>query len=230
MKTILLINILLLGFATHAISQQCATSLIQSPIINKPQANASINCTSMVVQWQGNPDQSYKLMATVKDATTGKIIKTISTSDYKQTGQNYAATIPVTTGTKLSWSLQGISTINGRKFASYPLRGKEIIVPECTTTSITAKGGDAAAAKANDKFKVTMFPNPVSSVLNLQLNSKVSEKTIRVADMYGRILISQKGDQNTTQLDVTKLIQGTYIVQIVDAKGNMIFTGKFIKM
>lgn len=227
----LLILLLAVAFTTNAISQQCATSLIQSPVAQKPtQATASVNCHTLTMQWQGGTNEKYQLTVTVKDAATGKKIKKFSPNTYKQNGNNYVATIPVTAGTKLSWTVQAINTINNRAFISYPLRGKEVFVPECTASSVAASGQDAVAAQVNDKLKVLMYPNPVQSILHLQLTGdEAGKKMVRVVDIYGRTVITQRDEHHLVQLNTAALANGMYIVQIENETGKVLFTGKFTK-
>jgi hypothetical protein len=233
MKTILLINILLLAFATNAISQQCSSNNIQSPVVQKPTAaNASVTCNSIAIQWQGNADETYRLNVTVKDAVSGKVIKTFTT-DYKQNNGNYSASVAVTAGTKISWNVQGLKVINQRTFTSYPARGsKDYVVPKCESTIAAASDTNKEnAVIATDKLEIKLFPDPVQSTLNLEFSgTKIPQKKIQVFDTYGRAIISERHDhQNNIQINVTHLIAGAYVLRVTDATGKTLFTGKFIK-
>jgi len=233
MKTIFLIAIVALAFATNASGQACNVQPLQSPVSKKPSSAtvSMINCNEMQMQWKGNPNQMYKLNITVKDAATNKIIKTISSKAYKHDGLNYAASIAVTAGTKLNWTVQAITVISNRTFYSYPLRSKDFIVPGCdkAVTSVGAVKENAVAAK-DIKIAAKLYPNPVQSILHISLESKSNTlKNITIFDAYGKTLITQRSTQNNIQADVKRLVIGSYFIRITDGGGRLLFNGKFIK-
>ncbi|MDO7173152.1 T9SS type A sorting domain-containing protein [Mariniflexile sp. AS56] len=67
----------------------------------------------------------------------------------------------------------------------------------------------------NEAFK--LYPNPANNSVTIQLplNSKIA-----IYDYLGRLVKSNlKTDSNSTQLDVSKLIDGVYVVQVITEKG-----------
>lgn len=75
----------------------------------------------------------------------------------------------------------------------------------------------------NLKNKVQIFPNPVSSILNINFDGNV---LIEVYDLNGRkILVSSE-----KHINIQNLKAGIYIVKILNSKDNtVIFSDKFIK-
>lgn len=93
--------------------------------------------------------------------------------------------------------VQGKMTIlqkDGNKVGNY----QKILFATSTTTSL----------EENKELQIFVFPNPVSHTLNIQ---GVDENTsLEVYNLTGKSLIKEKG----TELDVTSLNQGAYILRI----------------
>ena len=93
--------------------------------------------------------------------------------------------------------VQGKMTIlqkDGNKVGNY----QKILFATSTSTSL----------EENKELQIFVFPNPVSHTLNIQ---GVDENTsLEVYNLTGKSLIKEKG----TELDVTSLNQGTYILRI----------------
>ncbi len=71
---------------------------------------------------------------------------------------------------------------------------------------------------------VAVYPNPTKDILNVNFTSEeIDNYTIRIADMSGRNLIEQNYsanmDLNQTQLDVSDLTEGLYLLHIASDKG-----------
>ncbi|WP_338378478.1 T9SS type A sorting domain-containing protein [uncultured Flavobacterium sp.] len=67
-----------------------------------------------------------------------------------------------------------------------------------------------------DNFDVLNFkayPNPVNDILNLSYSSEIT--SIRVINLLGQELISKTVNSNSTQIDMSTLSTGTYIVNVV---------------
>ena len=93
--------------------------------------------------------------------------------------------------------VQGKMTIlqkDGNKVGNY----QKILFATSTTTSL----------EENKELQIFVFPNPVSNTLYIQ---GVDENTsLEVYNLTGKSLIKEKG----TELDVTSLNQGAYILRI----------------
>lgn len=85
---------------------------------------------------------------------------------------------------------------------------------------------DTTPASTNELFdtKFTMYPNPVSDVLNFTFKDDVSINEIAIIDLSGKVVRTQKG---VVSLNVSDLASGTYIVNVSTNQG--VATSKFIK-
>ncbi|MCD9854148.1 T9SS type A sorting domain-containing protein [Epilithonimonas sp. JDS] len=74
-----------------------------------------------------------------------------------------------------------------------------------------------------NKLKLSVFPNPASDVLNLKSDKEITGVT--VIDLSGKIIKREKG---ASQINVSNLAKGTYVVQAAYKNGSVENT-KFIK-
>lgn len=79
------------------------------------------------------------------------------------------------------------------------------------------------------KFIFSAFPNPVNSTLNISLYGNLGSSTIKIFDIYGRLVITKPVTQKLMQVNVSKLIAGSYFIKIEDEKGKQLYKSKFIK-
>ena len=79
-----------------------------------------------------------------------------------------------------------------------------------------AKGvGIKEYRKVASKFK--LYPNPVSQLLNIEMDGKASISQWTIFDQTGRVVT--KG--NDLQIDVTKLTKGIYFLQLIEINGRI---------
>ena len=231
MKPLIIYFICLVAVVSTA-TAQCSTQKIQSPVAPKPTAPVvTVNCSNLLLHWQGNTGQGYELNITIKDAA-GKTISSKVVKDYtKGSGNNYTAAIPVKPGTKVSWSLQGISTVEDRTFYSYPLRGKEYIIPACTAPIATSAAKEKALQVISDKITgAKIYPNPVNAILHVEFNSTgATQKVVSLFNASGQTVLMKQTTESTMQLDVRQLASGTYFIRIADVSGKLLYNGKVIK-
>ncbi len=76
---------------------------------------------------------------------------------------------------------------------------------------------------SNENIK--MYPNPTSSILNLNFSNQKTIDKVVVVDISGKIVLQQ--NQNTSQINVEKLAKGLYIIEVYSQNGK--FSSKFIK-
>ena len=73
---------------------------------------------------------------------------------------------------------------------------------------------DASLSTATfDNNSFMLYPNPVRDVLNLSYSSNIT--SVRVANMLGQMVINKNINANQTQLDMSHLQSGAYIVTVV---------------
>jgi hypothetical protein len=78
--------------------------------------------------------------------------------------------------------------------------------------------------------KVQIFPNPVSDVLTVSWDM-IQLQSIRIIDMWGRVLITQTVDPTVTQqsINASQLPAGTYILSGQNETGTVV-SKRFIKL
>ena len=79
-----------------------------------------------------------------------------------------------------------------------------------------------------------IFPNPANSVVNLNVQAPASDNiTAVVTDISGKVLITHnahvEAGSNTVQLDVSRLVSGTYLVKLICKANCESVVGKFVK-
>lgn len=72
---------------------------------------------------------------------------------------------------------------------------------------------------------IKMYPNPTTSILNLDFSNEVIVNKIKVIDITGKTVLQE--DQNFTQINVEKLSKGLYTIEIYSQNEKL--TRKFIK-
>ncbi len=72
---------------------------------------------------------------------------------------------------------------------------------------------------------ITVFPNPTTSILNIDFSNAVTIDKVVVVDATGKTVLQQ--NQNTSQINVENLTAGLYIIEAFS--GNEKFTSKFVK-
>ena len=98
-----------------------------------------------------------------------------------------------------------------------------------TRITVTAANGAATATMENvsPNFTVNLFPNPATDQLNLWVEGVDKKTEIKVYNLMGK-LVMQRGSSNwLTQLDISKLSAGFYLVHVNN--GKEIITAKFVK-
>lgn len=65
--------------------------------------------------------------------------------------------------------------------------------------------------------KVSVFPNPVTDKVNIRIDDMEGVADIRVMDINGRVLQQHRSSSVNTQLDVSKLASGMYIIRVMNA-------------
>ncbi len=77
---------------------------------------------------------------------------------------------------------------------------------------------------------LTIFPNPVQDVLNItNADSAINYESVRVMDASGKVLLSENmSGRSDLQIDATRISQGTYLLELIDAEGNKTVE-KFVK-
>jgi hypothetical protein len=76
-------------------------------------------------------------------------------------------------------------------------------------------------------YKVVLYPNPASDILNIQVSKLEAGATLRVFNLGGVEVLSQRLTQTLQTISVSKLQPGVYVVQITN--GTQLTREKVIK-
>ncbi len=97
--------------------------------------------------------------------------------------------------------------------------------------------GGTALARADEENEVatttavvnsySVYPNPVSDVLNVAFDNLGENSTVRIVNMAGMEVHSSKVESKYFQINVNNLARGLYIISIADEKG--VTNHKFVK-
>jgi len=90
----------------------------------------------------------------------------------------------------------------------------------------TKQGVDIPVSSSKKLF--TVYPNPVSDKLNINLTGYEGVAAINLIDVNGRTVISQRSAQVNSQLDISKLSKGVYLVKVITAAGEVL-NAKIVK-
>lgn len=176
----------------------------------------------VVITPQGNLDICASGSVTLK-ANSG----TGLTYQWKKGANNIAGATNVQyTATKKGTYRVVITSSNGCSTTS-----KGVIVSN-SCKSLINKETSSITLEQNKKIKAIIYPNPVHSILNINLNSSPSlkaEMQMRIFNADGKVVISQKAAQSNMQADVKQLTPGIYFIRIEHTNGQIVFKGKFIK-
>ena len=116
-----------------------------------------------------------------------------------------------------------------------------VTVNAATTTAVTpsAIGGQAAGLTGTDSIAAaagfSIYPNPVQGLLNLRLNNSASGKImVQIYNESGARVQTAELEKDLwvpleSSIDVSQLVKGVYVIQLVENSGNGRIVGKFVK-
>lgn len=78
--------------------------------------------------------------------------------------------------------------------------------------------------KETKKDKITIYPNPTNSVLNI-ISSSLNLRYVRIYDIEGRLVLSQKIEAS---IDVRHLKSGLYILRCLDSDYTLMYNEKIV--
>ncbi len=132
-------------------------------------------------------------------------------------GNNFKTIAGLTAGTTYQYRLR--TDCGGGTFSQYSDIG---------TFTTTNSNREAQKDLSSTLESVTIFPNPASDILNVQLEAQ-GEIQVIVRDMNGKVIMTQSMNHGTQSIQINKLNQGQYIIQcLVD--GKTLETKRFVKL
>ena len=92
-----------------------------------------------------------------------------------------------------------------------------------------ASTGEAGAPSHNSDVSMKLYPNPAGNTLHVEFEGTDNPQgTITVTDLTGVVVLTQECHNPVTQLDVSNLSPGLYVVSFRNEKG--VVVRKFVKM
>ena len=85
--------------------------------------------------------------------------------------------------------------------------------------------GWSVGMKAAEAYTTTVYPNPVSDVLNIDVNN-TSDKVVTLYDLAGRKVDEVAFTGNHTTLNVARYNRGLYIYEVKMTDGQLLKTGR----
>jgi hypothetical protein len=113
----------------------------------------------------------------------------------------------------------------GNYFARVFPKGNVSNATSCYTLNIIT--GTASDLNSNNGFNIRLFPNPARNQLNVLINGLENNTSIRIFDIMGKQVMQQVTGTSVTQLDISKLASGLYLMKIQDGEKNS--SMKFVK-
>ena len=106
------------------------------------------------------------------------------------------------------------------------------VCPDSTTTGpemIVELRDDCTAGTENPELKnsITLYPNPASGVLNVQLGNNVSAEGYTIYDVTGKQLTTGSLNGNLSSINIEALAAGSYLIKVNGANGQA--TKLFVK-
>ncbi|PKP20607.1 MAG: hypothetical protein CVU05_08665 [Bacteroidetes bacterium HGW-Bacteroidetes-21] len=78
-------------------------------------------------------------------------------------------------------------------------------------------------------LSVTLYPNPVVDILNIDINNPEEVLNFTLSDLNGRMLFSQKSNESKMQINLKDYASSNYLLVIWNSKGDVVKTYKILK-
>ncbi|MCC6815529.1 MAG: T9SS type A sorting domain-containing protein [Saprospiraceae bacterium] len=106
--------------------------------------------------------------------------------------------------------------------------GETITETKTTSNLIVTQGFHQSnlgltSVKNDENLGISVFPNPAGAFLNIE-NPDLRNARINLINMNGQVILSDKLQLKSQQLDLNSIIQGTYILTIQDGSQQQSFT------
>jgi hypothetical protein len=140
---------------------QCPDGLMrfESQECSKPE-NARVyelNCTSLAVKWNGNPNQTYEIEAFLMLLSTKEpVVAKVNDTKCSDAG-NCSASIEVVEGAFVTWNVIAKCNENGATVYSDKVEGEPALIPKCN--------------KKSNLASLNVYPNPSNGKITVELLS-----------------------------------------------------------
>ncbi len=85
-----------------------------------------------------------------------------------------------------------------------------------------------SVAELSSKYQISLFPNPVSTILNISNLEETGSKII-VSNALGQIVFTSENASSSKTIDVSSWTAGLYNVSIMSTNQNITVTSRFVK-
>jgi hypothetical protein len=105
--------------------------------------------------------------------------------------------------------------------------GRNILTSAPNNWTITDSGLDCTSLGTEEFEAISykLYPNPVVSVLNVKIDSKLINQTYFILDTLGRSVLNGQLNEVDTAINVAQLSKGIYYIKVADNNSS-----KFIKL
>ncbi len=77
---------------------------------------------------------------------------------------------------------------------------------------------------------IKVYPTKVTNLINLEVNDLTKEYLISIIDNQGKVIMSQRSENNTYQnINISELASGIYTIRVLDKQNKSQFISKFVK-
>jgi len=167
------------------------------------------------VNWLTENEQNYTNF-TVERSTDG--------------GKTYSVIGGLTASGMANYGLLDGSPVKGAD--TYRLSMQDVNGSITYSNPITLMYGNEAGSLASNN--ISIYPNPASSSINLNIkplpNTANASYNIKIANASGLVVKSGISTLQTWQANVSSLLPGSYMVQVLDNNNNLIGRGTFVKL
>jgi hypothetical protein len=87
---------------------------------------------------------------------------------------------------------------------------------DTTFTANFATCENVGIKSVNAESPLKVYPNPTNNTLNVELERFVNNGTLTLFDMSGKLVLSQSVNGNSTQINLSALTAGNYILRLVE--------------
>jgi photosystem II stability/assembly factor-like uncharacterized protein len=131
-----------------------------------------------------------------------------------------------TTNAGTNWTAQISGTTNPLYSVYFPAPNTGYAVGKSGTILKTTNGGVWLEEKSKAE-NINIYPNPANTTITIKTPGIAGKSLLSVYNINGQELIKQKISKSKTQLDISNLPSGVYIVKLVNEKA--VEVRKFVK-
>lgn len=78
-------------------------------------------------------------------------------------------------------------------------------------------------SESDNYSNIKVFPNPATSFIQLDIDGDISQSSVLILDIAGKVVLNQRIDSNHEVIDIDNLPSGLYFVKIQDKKQSKVF-------